>query len=119
MEKVSLKALANKVLSGNSQGNLPETEGFQGRKPEGVKTGEVSSGGNDSILPEERKYTYEERAGIMEYDGGLDWEEAERQSWCIHACMLFTVSQWKMCEKFKPKQCLKLTTKGGKHVTGL
>jgi hypothetical protein len=51
---------------------------------------------------------YEERAAIMQFDGGLDRGEAERLAWCRTACMLFAISQWEMCERFKPKPCLKL-----------
>ncbi len=59
-------------------------------------------------LPEDVKKAYDERAAIMEYDGGLDREEAERQAWCRTACMLSFPSQWGKCERFKPKPCLKL-----------
>lgn len=51
---------------------------------------------------------YEEKAAIIQYDGGLDREEADRQSWCRTVCMLFSPSQWKECERFKPKPCPKL-----------
>ncbi len=37
----------------------------------------------------------------------FDQEEAERQAWCIHACMLSSPSQWKLCERCKPKPCVK------------
>ncbi|MDA8085712.1 MAG: hypothetical protein M0Z75_03345 [Nitrospiraceae bacterium] len=46
METENLKALALKVLQGNTQGNFSETGGFQGRKLEGVKSAEVSTIGN-------------------------------------------------------------------------
>ena len=58
--------------------------------------------------PENVKEACEEKAAIIEYDGGFDREEAERQAWCIHACMLSFPSQWERCERFKPKPCLKL-----------
>jgi hypothetical protein len=110
METISLKALANKVLRGNSQGNLSETGSFQRRKLERVKSAEVSTIGNraDREDPEDTREAYEERAAIMEYDGGLGRDEAERLAWCGTACMLFCVTQWEACERFKPKPCLKL-----------
>jgi hypothetical protein len=33
-----------------------------------------------SSLSEEQRYVFEERAAIMEYDGGLTREEAEKQA---------------------------------------
>ena len=34
-------------------------------------------------MTEAEREDYEERAGIMEYDGGLSREEAEREAWRI------------------------------------
>lgn len=62
-------------------------------------------------LDENTRDTYEERAAIMEYDGGLSRVEAERLSWCNHACMLNFPSQWQTCERFAPHTCLKLINK--------
>ncbi len=36
------------------------------------------------------------------------YEEAERQAWCRTACILSFPSQWRICERFKPKPCPKL-----------
>lgn len=55
------------------------------------------------ITPES---AYEERAGIMQFDGGLDRAEAERQAWCFSVCMLYA-KQKELCERVKP--CPKLT----------
>lgn len=44
---------------------------------------------------------YEERAAIMEFDGGLDRAEAEKLSWCREICML-TKGQAVLCEKNQP-----------------
>lgn len=41
---------------------------------------------------------YEERAAIMQYDGGMTQEEAEKQAWCREVCML-TAGQAELCEK--------------------
>lgn len=110
METSSLKTLAYKVLHGNPEGNNTETQSFQQgnliTKRINIRKLPASEG---HILPEDIKEAYEERAIIMEYEGGLDREEAERQSWCRTACMLSFPSQWKACERFYPKFCLKLT----------
>ncbi len=62
--------------------------------------------GND--LPAEVKKAYEERSAIMEHENDLDQDEAERQAWCREACMLSFPSQWRICERVKPKPCPKL-----------
>ena len=83
METTSLKALAEKVLQGNQWGNITETSSFHTGKPEGAK---VSVTNTDdmatflSVLTEDERFLFEERAAIMEYDGGLTREEAERQA---------------------------------------
>lgn len=52
-------------------------------------------------LTEDERYRYEERAAIMQYDGGLEREEAERQAWCREICML-TPEQRLLCERVIP-----------------
>ena len=52
-------------------------------------------------LPEDVKEAHEERTAVMQYDGGLNREEAERQAWCREVCML-TPEQGKLCERVKP-----------------
>lgn len=49
----------------------------------------------------EDRYAFEERAAIMEFDGGLDRAEAEKQAWCREVCML-TKGQAVLCEKNQP-----------------
>ncbi len=53
----------------------------------------------NDLSPEQRE-SYEERAGIMQYDGGLSREEAEREARCLY-CML-TPGQRTLCEVKKP-----------------
>lgn len=46
----------------------------------------ASIGSNGSVSPEELaalRGEYEERAAIMEFDGGLSREEAERAAWAL------------------------------------
>lgn len=40
---------------------------------------------DDLTMTEAQRETYEERAAIMEYDGGLSREQAEREAW---ACVM-------------------------------
>lgn len=54
-----------------------------------------------SDLSPEQREAYEERAGIMQYDGGMSKEDAEKHSWCFSACML-TGNQRTLCEVKKP-----------------
>ena len=86
---MSLKALANKVLQGNRKGNPVETE---------IKKVETLAreNGNPGKLIEANKFLpyiadidnlskavqefFEERAAIIEYDGGLSREEAEQKA---------------------------------------
>lgn len=49
----------------------------------------------------EDRYAFEERAGIMQYDGGMTQEEAEKRAWCFEVCML-TAGQAVLCEKNQP-----------------
>ena len=95
METIDLKALANKVLQRNQQGNFMETKSFSDRK---LETEKVST-----ITPEQLE-SFEERAGIMHYDGGLSKEDAEKFAWCLHVCML-TENMSKLCERVKPAPC--------------
>lgn len=53
----------------------------------------------DNLSPEQRE-AYEERAGIMQYDGGLSKEEAEKEARCLY-CML-TPGQRVLCEVKNP-----------------
>lgn len=53
----------------------------------------------EALSPEQRE-AYEERAVIMEYDGGLSREDAEREARCLY-CML-TPGQRTLCEVKKP-----------------
>jgi len=57
-------------------------------QPEGEHSGQAHSfgsigSGHDGDIPEEvdLQEEYEERAGILEYDAGLDRAEAERLAW--------------------------------------
>ena len=52
-------------------------------------------------LSSEQREAYEERAGIMQYDGGMSKEDAEKHSWCFSACML-TEAMSKLCERVRP-----------------
>lgn len=54
----------------------------------------------NDLSPEQRE-AYEERAGIMQYDGGMSKEDAEKHSWCFSACML-TEAMSKLCERVRP-----------------
>ena len=51
--------------------------------------GSISIGTNGSTLPsrllepESVRQAYEERAAIMEFDGGLSREDAEREAWAL------------------------------------
>lgn len=54
----------------------------------------------NDLSPEQRE-SYEERAGIMQYDGGMSKEDAEKHSWCFSACML-TEAMSKLCERVRP-----------------
>ena len=81
METESLKALALKVLQGNSSGNFSETAGFQGRKLEGGKSASVSTQGN-----RENREETAPRLAIKIYSRILDaclWviqDEADREA---------------------------------------
>lgn len=55
---------------------------------------------HNDLTPETRE-AYEERAGIMQYDGGLSRDDAEKTAWCFSACML-TETMSKICERVKP-----------------
>ena len=55
------------------------------------------------ITPEQIE-CFEERAAIMQYDGGLSKEDAERFAWCYSVCML-TENMSKLCERIKPVPC--------------
>lgn len=89
METVSLKALANKVLQGNRKGNPVETEikkvetfarenGNPG-KPIEVNKFLTYIADIDNLSKDVQEF-FEERAAIIEYDGGLSKEEAEQKA---------------------------------------
>lgn len=54
----------------------------------------------NDLIPEQRE-AFEERAGIMQFDGGMSKEEAERFAWCFSVCML-TEGMSRLCERVKP-----------------
>jgi len=54
----------------------------------------------NDLSPEQRE-AYDERAGIIQYDGGLSKENAEKYGWCFQVCML-TETMSKLCERMKP-----------------
>jgi hypothetical protein len=57
-------------------------------------------------ITEEQRDSYEERAAIMQHDGGMCQEDAKKYAWCFSVCML-TLGQRALCERVKP--CPKLT----------
>jgi hypothetical protein len=71
----SLKALANKVLKRNKEWN---TNGTRVLKPVPLRGTNVEI----NCVPQydDLSYAFEERAAIMEYEGGLSGEEAERRA---------------------------------------
>ena len=75
----SLKALAHKVLERNKEWNKPGTEAL---KPVPPLPQSASACGTSIQAVEQSAFCYEleERAAIMEYDGGLPREEAERMA---------------------------------------
>lgn len=109
METISLKALSNKVLQRNRQGNLKETASKYDGNFQGFFEGKSFPVSNkvSGQFPEaafcnpEDRYNYEERAAIMQFDGGMTQEEAEKQAWCREVCML-TAGQAELCEKINP-----------------
>lgn len=52
-------------------------------------------------LSPEQMEGYEERAGIIQHDGGMSKEDAEKYSWCFQVCML-TETMSKLCERVRP-----------------
>ncbi len=89
-ETVSLKALANKVLQRNTEGNFKETTSFHAGKSLPGK-----------FPDEETRYRLQERSAIMEYDGGLSRDQADKYAWCREVCIL-TLEQSKLCERVSP-----------------
>ncbi len=77
----SLKTLANKVLERNKQGNNPGTAASKAvphldqNVPLHGTNLETNCAQYDDL-----SYAFEERAAIMEYDGGLTRQEAERRA---------------------------------------
>jgi hypothetical protein len=69
-ETKSLKAFALLALGRNNNRNKCETETNY--------LVSVVCGSETKLLPPDEGYTYEERAAIFEYDGGLSRAEAER-----------------------------------------
>lgn len=62
-------------------------------------------------LPEDVKEAYKERAAIMEHEGGLSRDQADKYAWCREVCML-TKGQAELCERVKP--CPKYSEGGRK-----
>jgi len=54
----------------------------------------------DALTPDQRE-AFEERAGVLQYEGKMRKEDAERLSWCFEVCML-TPEQRVLCEQMKP-----------------
>jgi undecaprenyl pyrophosphate synthase len=54
-----------------------------------------------NALSEEVKDACEERAAIMEHNGELSKEQADKYDWCREICML-TKGQATLCERVKP-----------------
>ena len=77
---LSLKALANKVLEMNNKGNNPGTGALKSvPHPEQlVPFPGTNPKSNHTLQYDALSYAFEERAAIMEYDGGLPRKEAER-----------------------------------------
>ena len=76
---VSLKALANKVLKRNRERNKRGTEAVKPvpPMPQSASACGTSAAGVCEVEQSALCYELEERAAIMEYDGGLTREEAE------------------------------------------
>jgi len=60
-------------------------------------------------LTDDESFRLEERSAIMEHDGGLSREQADKYAWCREVCILIP-GQRELCERVKP--CLK----GGKWI---
>lgn len=60
-------------------------------------------------LPEDVKEAMEERASIMEIDGGLTREEADKQAYCLYGCKITEPVTLSLCREVKP--CPKLKGK--------
>ena len=56
-----------------------------------------------TVTPEQLE-SFEERVAIMQHDGGLSKEDAEKFAWCFHVCML-TENMSRLCERIKPVPC--------------
>lgn len=52
-------------------------------------------------LPEDLKDAFEERTAIMDHDGGIPKDQADKFTWCREVCIL-TPSQRELCERVKP-----------------
>ncbi|OJW52223.1 MAG: hypothetical protein BGO67_05365 [Alphaproteobacteria bacterium 41-28] len=72
--------MANKVLERNRKWNKPGTEALKSVPP--IPQISSACGTNSKVdykvEPDDFLYDFNERAAIMEYDGGLSREEAER-----------------------------------------
>ena len=81
-ETTPLKVLAYKVLEQNREWNTHETQATNPVSPSSQKSAvcETPAEGEYEGEQEAFLYDFEERAAIMEYDGGLSREEAERSA---------------------------------------
>ena len=61
----------------------------------------IEAGKIKAEMTEEQRDSFEERAAIMQHDGGMSREEAKKYAWCFSVCML-TEGQAKLCERAKP-----------------
>lgn len=100
METKSLKSLAMKVLQGNCKVNFQENVSFHAEKLE-----------EDKFPDEETKYRYKDCSAIIEHEGGLSRDQADKYTWCREVCML-TKGQAELCERVKP--CPKYSEGGQK-----
>lgn len=86
---MGLKALADRVIARNSQRNQRATDTGKVRnfdpfsdneKLRGLETAETVWRLTEAELPKAVREAYEERAAILEYDGGLSQAQAETQA---------------------------------------
>lgn len=69
--------------------------------PESKATVLIQSGKIKPEITEEQMEACEERAAIMQHDGGLSKEDADKYAWCYSVCML-TPGQRRLCERVNP-----------------
>ena len=100
METKSLKSLAMKVLQGNCKVNCQKKVSFHVEKLE-----------EEKFPDEATRSRYKEYSTIMEHEGGLSRDQADKYAWCWEVCML-TKGQAELCERVKP--CPKYSAGGRK-----